>query len=455
MAEAIIVTDHLGKTFSSKGAMLKHYGLSYKAFDRRIASGMSLKDALTIPSGNLKSNKIPCVDHLGNKYESKHSMLQHYGICQTAFEYRIKKLNMSLEDALTQPHKENKSTAIKCQDHMGNTFSSKIDMCDYWRMPRVVFFRRIRDGWTLEKALTEPIRNTNPKIKIKDHLGNEFDTLDAMCKHWNISKKQYMLNIRNNCTIQQALTTCVEETSFCFDHLGNKFASINAMCKQYGITKTTLRSRIELGWTLDEILKNPSKKLNHIPTEDHLGNKYKTQKDMLNAYNVHELTYKHRKSLGWSLQECLEGKQTEPIKDHLGNVYGTILELCLYWNIRESTYHGRMNKQKWSLEKTLTNITLDSYDSFGPNLKICQHIKNEYYTVTFENHQYIWSFDQIMDYYHENILYKISGIQIIKRINDTYYLIKTSADEHYIMDRQTVNNHLKKVSHYLKMNKTN
>jgi hypothetical protein len=193
---------------------------------------------------------IPCEDHLGNHYDSLSAMLRHYELDYSAFLYRREKLGMSLEEALTAPKMNKKSTAIPCEDHLGNHFNSKVEMCDYWRIPRNVYFRRIRDGWTQKDALTTPVKpQSNKNRTVKDHLGNEYPTIDIMCEHWNISKKQYLINIRNNCSIEEALTTVTTET-VCKDHLGNTYRSINEMCNHYGITKTVLRSRLELGWTL-------------------------------------------------------------------------------------------------------------------------------------------------------------------------------------------------------------
>ena len=99
-------------------------------------------------------------DHLGNEFPSRAAMLRHYHISAKAFEYRLETLHMTLEEALTSEHKEHMSTAISCTDHLGNTFPSKVAMCDYWRIPRTVYFRRIRNGWSMERALTEPLQES-------------------------------------------------------------------------------------------------------------------------------------------------------------------------------------------------------------------------------------------------------------------------------------------------------
>ena len=373
------------------------------------------------------ANSKKVTDHLGNEFPSLSAMLSHYNINYSGFKYRINTLKMSLEDALTKPHKDALSTAITCTDHLGNTFPSKAAMCDHWRIPRTLFFRRIRDGWSLEKALTEPLQYTNGiKTTIKDHKNNEFNTIDEMCAHWNISKKQYMENIRNNCTLEQALTTIVilDKT---IDHKGNIYKSINEMCRAYNITKTVLRSRIELGWTLKEILENPNKKLNYQKCKDHQGNIFNSQKEMVAYHGVSETTFKQRQSRGWSLEDSLQNMNTHRviITDHENNTFGSILELCLYWNITMSTFFGRKNKLKWPMKRTLTTITPGRYDKFGPNLTIIKPMPNNYYEVCYKNNIYIWSSQQLYTYYRENILFKQTGIKSMKSIDDNYYEVET------------------------------
>ena len=110
---------------------------------------------------NKKSPKhwIPCEDHLGNIFPSKAAMLRHYNIPDVSYRYRINKLKWSLEKTLTTPTIDSDlAGAMECKDHLGNKFISKRAMCDYWRIPRHIFFRRMADNWDLERALTTPLK---------------------------------------------------------------------------------------------------------------------------------------------------------------------------------------------------------------------------------------------------------------------------------------------------------
>lgn len=52
---------------------------------------------------------------------------------------------------------------------------------------------------------------TKPKIKIFDHLGNEFTSLYAMCKHWEISSNRYVTLKMKGLTTQEAIESLLEQ----------------------------------------------------------------------------------------------------------------------------------------------------------------------------------------------------------------------------------------------------
>lgn len=114
------VRDHEGTLFKSEFAMCKHYGVSQPLYKKRIAEGMSQKDALTTPAPQIS---IPCKDHLGNEYESMNKMCQAYGIDPMLYKSRLKN-GWTVEKALTEPH----ASKRPCTDWTGTTHGSITDM---------------------------------------------------------------------------------------------------------------------------------------------------------------------------------------------------------------------------------------------------------------------------------------------------------------------------------------
>lgn len=295
-------------------------------------------------SKSRRPRQISCKDHLGNEYPSLAAMFRAYGITEIMYRYRTGKLGWDLEKALTTPATDTRlAGAVECEDHLGNRFPSKKDMCDYWRIPRHVFFGRIRAGWSLEKALTEKLSHaTAPCRDIKDPEGRTYRNLDEMCEAYGISKSDYVTNVKNGCGLSQALTIKNPVlTKRPRDHLGNEYPSINKMLEAYGVSKSKFRGRLERGWTLKDILENPRDVSNSIKSKDQDGVEYETQKQMLAAKGVSFVTYKHRKKLGLELGKCLQGSSLhlKPSIDHHGRKFACQQDMLEWWTARTGSYH--------------------------------------------------------------------------------------------------------------------
>ena len=78
------------------------------------------------------------------------------------------------------------------------------------------------------------------------------------------------------------------------DHEGNWFATIVDMCDWYGINKETYKSRIRIGWSLEDTLTTPVRKTNHkkIPKE-------------VKENGINPGTYHYRKAKGYPEEVCV------------------------------------------------------------------------------------------------------------------------------------------------------
>lgn len=183
--------DHLGNEFESLTAMCKHYGLSTCAYKNRLAKGWSLQQALETPNAKfLPESKR--TDHLGNVYETAKAMVSHYGLTLDTYNRRIK-IGWSIEKALTTPIDTTKHGKPEV-DHTGREFPMLKDMCEYWGVTVSAYLRRIATGSTKEEALTKQQKNHRTFI---DFAGNEFGSEEAMCKHYHISHSKYLHRIRS------------------------------------------------------------------------------------------------------------------------------------------------------------------------------------------------------------------------------------------------------------------
>lgn len=396
--------DHLGRRFKSVAEMCRHWGVSPATYAGRIRRGNTVGQALTEPAKH--GPEKPCTDHKGKTYPSQTAMFRAYGINYTVFHYRYEVKNWSLEDALETPLADtDMAGAHRCQDHLGNTFPSKKAMCDYWHVPRSLYFTRKKQGLPLEECLRPAGRAKAAKSgHIKDPDGNAFRNLDEMCAHWNVSKAQYMTNIRNGLDIRQALTLRTERLERPKDHKGAEYESINALCRAYGITKTTLRARLELGWTLADILENPGNNSHHIHAVDHLGREYPSQKAMLKAWGVTHAVFKHRLSKGRTLEEALSpgSLHMKPCEDHKGNRFPCLAAMLDYWFWGPATYHHRAGKSRGDMKQVLEPRPEGPTPVDG--IEILQDLQDGWYLIEEGRRKYAVSSDSLYSYMREKAL---------------------------------------------------
>ena len=139
-----------------------------------------------------------------------------------------------------------------------------------------------------------------------------------------------------------------------------EYDSINALCRAYGITKTTLRSRLELGWTLAEILENPENHNHYIKSKDHENKKFNSQKAMLEAHGVSYATYTHRIKSGCDIETALTADSLHkiPSKDFEGNEFPCQAAMLEYWLINNGTYANRKERSLYSETDTLARPTI-------------------------------------------------------------------------------------------------
>ena len=148
-------------------------------------------------------------------------------------------------------------------------------------------------------------------MKYKDHKGNEFNSLTDMCKHYGIGIQTFRMRMRYKWTLERALTQHIRCFKKCKDHLGNEFKSELEMCRYWHITLSTFRGRMSGNWSLKGALTMPVLGVGaSIPARDHLGNEFKSLKDMCRHWNVNYSTFYARyNSMCWTVERAL----TEPV----------------------------------------------------------------------------------------------------------------------------------------------
>ena len=92
------------------------------------------------------------------------------------------------------------------KDHLGNEYRTVYEMCKYYNIGAQTYYKRIQRGSTLKEALEKPVRLRKNADSIVDHIGNKYESIDEMCKHYNVNIKTYYNRLNHGCTLEEALT---------------------------------------------------------------------------------------------------------------------------------------------------------------------------------------------------------------------------------------------------------
>lgn len=380
--------DHKGIEYLNKNAKCRAYNISHSLYDHRIKQlGWTEQEALETPvNGRRKGRTNKRRDHKGRLFPTQKKMCEFYGIPNTLYHSRRKK-GWTKKRALTTPNCSNKKDRKPEQDikkfdmyapitdHEGTRFENCSQCCEKWGITVEEYKNRYFKGWCIEDILTTPIKRRKAVSDVEDHLGNKYASTDAMCAHYNLPKQTYYVRkSKGKMTLEQILTTPVRKHKR--EHInpltGEHYNSDVHLAKAMGVSRSCIASRVSRGCKEEELY---APKMVH-DTVDHLGNRYDSEAQMCESYNILHCTYHARIKNGWSKEKALTTpviKNTEAknedsrekghsnskvSRDHKGNEFPTKTSMRKVYGLSRQVYTARLKKgmsQKEALETPVGN----------------------------------------------------------------------------------------------------
>ena len=145
------IADHQGRKFKSCDEMCNFWGVDLELYNSRVHSRKWTKErALTTPVKTKIRLKLPTTDHQGRTFESFEQLAKHYAMCSKTLKNRLKN-GMSLEEALTMPVRSGQP--VVCKDHLGTVYWAFTDMCKFWGVKYTTFIYRLNRGLSIEECL--------------------------------------------------------------------------------------------------------------------------------------------------------------------------------------------------------------------------------------------------------------------------------------------------------------
>lgn len=195
--------------------------------------------------------------------------------------------------------------------------------------------------------------------KVIVYNGKTYNSISALAKDVGISYNTLVTRL-SNCSVTEAINFQSKSAILSRDHLGNDYPSLTAMAKAYNMQEGCLRQRLERGMTIEEALTTPIKKWHHsrcVECVDHLGHKFESYRKMCDFWKTKYELFMHRFNNGWSIKDALLGKENV-VTDHLDNEFESIKEMCAFWKINYRSFSYRRNVLGMTLEQALTTPRL-------------------------------------------------------------------------------------------------
>lgn len=140
--------------------------------------------------------------------------------------------------------------------------------------------------------------------------GKIFESVKAVARTFNVPystiqkySKQYKISYEDAVDLVNARKHKAK------DHLGQTFKSLREMCKAHGVTYDQFFYRLNQGRSIAECLDPHIYRPRNKNAVDHLGNEFKSISEMCRHYGILKNTFSTRLSRGWSIKESLTGKE--------------------------------------------------------------------------------------------------------------------------------------------------
>lgn len=148
------IYSYKGKFYSSLKELSKGVGVHEETLKKRIRNGMSVEEAVEAPKYQVVKNR-EVIAYKGRTYKMWSEFFEENPLFKHSMGsiHNSRKLGMSIEEALDDYAKKH-----FVKDHKGNFFRNKKERSLKYGLTPVTVHKRLKMGWSLEKALTTPAK---------------------------------------------------------------------------------------------------------------------------------------------------------------------------------------------------------------------------------------------------------------------------------------------------------
>jgi hypothetical protein len=316
-----------GVLYENQKVMAETFGVKYSTYMQRIYMGWSIEESLghagrglQVKDGNVtfipKSIIIKDIT-----FDSISEACRNFGVSSGAIYQAIRNAgeDPDLTEIFNKTIKRSLNTAVEFR---GVKYKTHKELCDTYNMEVAKYYDLKRRGFSTAICLGLDER---PNEKVRDHLGNEYNSTSEMCKYYNVGYKTF----KNREELGLSLEDCLKTTEMVSytDPNGRIWNNLQHMCTYWKIGVVTYKNRIAKGLSLNEVFQSSD-----IEVVGPNGITYSSYRELGRAYgwksnDTYRIANRHHQ-LGWSIAEAvgIAGRGLET-KIRNGDVLNTKVEV--------------------------------------------------------------------------------------------------------------------------------
>ena len=257
-------------------------------------------------------------------------------------------------------------------DHEGNRFPTIGKMAKFHGLSYFVVYNRLKEGWSIERALTTPVRESTAY----EYKGIKYNSLHELCRKNGVSSSVVRIELGRGKRLEDVLDRLVsvkyrKDAGSVRDSItkqyiklennpkfnGKEYNPLDELCSEFGIGLSFFRRKFFYGWRIEDIISGVLTE--HVESTITINKTSSINLDELCRQNkldraeIREAIY-----VGKDIIRTIEHgnkKECERV-DHLGNYYKTAYRICLAWGIRVDDYYKEL-KEGTPIEDILTRNT--------------------------------------------------------------------------------------------------
>lgn len=200
-----------------------------------------------------------------------------------------------------------------------------------------------------------------PKEIYIEFRGKKYNNYTEIAKDYSLPKNYIYKSLSRGLSLEEVVTSYKPRNKQVKDHLGNSFKSMRDMCRFWNTTVHVYTSRVSNGMSVQDALTKPlnkgGKKRKVLMYTDFNGNSFPTKEAMCEAHGINVSSLCRRMKNGETQDEALKYLiENSKVYDHLGNSFSSYNSMANHYGLKGITLRHRL-KRGWSLEDALAKST--------------------------------------------------------------------------------------------------